>query len=163
MNILMPMSKRVNICLQISFLDSSWRCTKYSNNKTRSQTYVKPQLHLLEIIFSLKERERERERERDILWSSFVQWNIHNLPIKQRWKLNVNYIKYCHQTQYIKLEWGEVLVNITKPYRGIKGKAPLNLNKYTKWRRAVNITSQLLSPAKGPHYQLYRGLDGSHT
>ena len=59
-------------------------------------------------------------------------------------------IKYYHQTQYMKLEWGEVFVNITKVYRGIKGKAPLNLNKYPKWKRAVNITFQFLSPAKGP-------------
>ena len=105
------MSKLFNICLPNFFFGQLIKVQEIFKYKMRSQTYVKPQLRLLEIIFTTK-----KKRETEILWSSFVQWNIHNLPIKQRWKPNVNYIKYYHQTQYMKLEWGEVLVNIMKAF-----------------------------------------------
>jgi len=48
-------------------------------------------------------------------------------------------------------------------YRGIKGKAPLTLNKDPKWRLEVNISSQLLSSANEPHYPLNRVLDEPQT
>ena len=93
------------------------------------------------------------------LWNSYVQWNIHELPIKQRWKPNVITLNTTTRpSTWSWEEWGEVVVDITKAYRGIKGKAPLTLNQAPQWRRVVNVTSQLLSPTKRPHYPLNRGL-----
>jgi hypothetical protein len=48
----------------------------------------------------------------------------------------------------------KILVNIMKANTGIKGKVPLTLNQDPKCRQVVYITSELLSPAKGPHYPL---------
>jgi hypothetical protein len=59
-------------------------------------------------------------------------------------------------------EWCEVLANITKAYRGIKGKAPITFNQDPNWRWVVNIMYQLLSPAKGHHYPLNRGMVELH-
>ena len=44
-----------------------------------------------------------QKKESEILLKIYIQWSIHKLPIKQRWKPNASYIKYYQQTQYIKL------------------------------------------------------------
>ena len=86
--------------------------------------------------------------------------SINNSSIKQNESLmSVTLNTTTRPRTYSWEEWGEVLVTTMMTYRRIKGKAPLILNQGPKWRLVVNITSQLLSTLKGPHYPLNRGLD----
>jgi hypothetical protein len=96
--------------------------------------------------FFLSKKERE---------NSYVEWIIHKLPIKQRWKPNDSHIKYFHPDPVHEAGRRQVKSLSISPRHIVETKVKFN-------SLLTNITSQVLSPAKGTHYQLKRGLVEPH-
>ena len=90
----------------------------------RFLTYIRTQLHLLEIIFFLSlSQKRERERESDFV--TFVHPIQHPLTTHKTDEslMTVTLNTTTRRSTFRWEESGEVLVNIKKSYRETKGKA----------------------------------------